>query len=352
LKILILKPSSLGDVVQALPVLRLLKLHLPESEIFWWLGANLVPLLGDDPDLSGIFPFDRGSWATPRHWPQIWNSIRALRQKHFDWVIDLQGLARSAIFAWLANGSLIVGLDNPREGAREGARIFYDLIAPRSPVRAHAVDRYLSVLPALGVPVHFQFQWLPERPQVKTAILERWAPGAATPDWIALLPGARWDNKRWPVAHFVELVKRLSRAHSGITFAILGSAADRELARAIHQADPKRCLDLTGQTSLPEMIEWVRLSRLVITNDTGPMHVAAALGKPIIAIFGPSDPDNSGPYGQRDQVMQARDLACVPCLKSSCSYEKPLACLHAITPAMVLAAAQKRLAETVVPNAQ
>src|SRR5881227_1946586 len=95
LKILILKPSSLGDVVQALPVLRLLKKHFPASEIYWWLERRLVPLLETDPDLAGVIPFERERWASPRNWKQAWASLRQIRAHRFDWVIDLQSLLRS-----------------------------------------------------------------------------------------------------------------------------------------------------------------------------------------------------------------------------------------------------------------
>jgi lipopolysaccharide heptosyltransferase I len=342
LKILILKPSSLGDVVHALPVLRLLKLHWPQSEIFWWLEAGLVPLLEGDPDLSGLYSFERRRWAAPRQWFQFWQQLREIRRQRFDWVIDLQGLARSGAVAWLANAGSSIGLDNPREGAREGARAFYDLTAPRSPAGTHAVERYLSVLPALGVPVDRPFQWLPPRPEIAARVRKKWDPGAGR--WVVLLPGARWETKRWPVEYFVELTRELLVTAPDVRCAVLGSAEDNLPARLIARADPARCLDLTGQTSLCEMIEWVRLSCLMITNDTGPLHVAAALDKPVVAIFGPSDPDSTGPYRQRDRVMQNTSLPCVPCLKDRCSYVHPLECLRSITPAMVCAVARQRLA--------
>ena len=342
LKILILKPSSLGDVVHALPVLRLLKLHLPQSEIFWWLESSLVPLLADDPDLTGIFSFQRQGWSASNHWPKLWASIRAMRRERFDWAIDLQGLARSGLFTWLANAELSIGLDNTREGAREGARLYYDRLTPRAAPGTHAVDRYLAVLPQLGVPVHQNFQWLPERPQLAAAVREKWQPDSAR--WVALLPGARWDNKRWPVEYFIDLVRRLSPLAPDLKFAILGGTADRALGHAIAETNPSRCLDLTGRTSLLEMIEWVRLSELVITNDTGPMHIAAALKKPIIALFGPTDPNATGPYGQRQNVLQLSSPSCIPCMKGHCSYVEPLACLRGLTPAMVCEQALKRLA--------
>jgi heptosyltransferase I len=341
LKILILKPSSLGDVVHALPVLRLLKLHLPASEIYWWVESSLAPLLEDDPDLAGIFSFHRQDWSAPTKWLRLIASVRAMRREKFDWAIDLQGLARSGLFAWLANAGLSIGLDNTREGAREGARLYYDVLTPRSPNGTHAVDRYLALLPQLKVPVHGRFQWLPERPKLAAAVREKWLTDSAR--WIVLLPGARWDNKRWPLENFVELVRRLSPLAPDAKFAILGGNADRALGQAITEASPSRCLDLTGQTSLLEMIEWVRLSQLVITNDTGPMHIAAALKKPVVALFGPTNPSGTGPYGQRQNVLQDTSLPCVPCMKSHCTWHDPLACLHALTPAMVCARAQAAL---------
>jgi ADP-heptose:LPS heptosyltransferase len=94
-------------------------------------------------------------------------------------------------------------------------------------------------------------------------------------------------------------------------------------------------LNLAGKTSLWEMIEWIRLSRLLITNDTGPMHVAAAMRKPVVAIFGPTNPRNTGPYGQLDRVVQRSDLPCAPCLKSRCHYHDPIACLTGLPPERV-----------------
>lgn len=343
LKILILKPSSLGDVVHALPVLRLLKLHRPDSEIYWWLESSLVPLLADDPDIAGIFSFERKSWAAPSTWPQLADCMRRMRRKRFNLAIDLQGLFRSGLFAWLANSDLTIGLDNPREGAREGARIYYDLLTPRAPAGMHAVDRYLAVLPQLGVPVHQKFQWIPERPHVAASVREKWKPDSVR--WIALLPGARWNNKRWPVENFAELVRQLSAVEPDCKFAILGGGADCALGKTVAEAAPSRCLDLTGRTSLLEMTEWLRLSELVITNDTGPMHIAAALRKPIVALFGPTDPNATGPYGQQERALRTSGLSCAPCMKSSCSYPEPLACLRALTPAMVCQQAQKRMRE-------
>jgi heptosyltransferase I len=335
LKILILKPSSLGDVIQALPVLRLLKRHFPASEIFWWLDSALAPLLEGDPDLAGIVRFERQRWARPRHWPEMLRSIRWLRAQQFDLVIDLQCLLRSSAFAWLARGKFLAGLDEVREGARG----FYDLAVPRKSFHTHAVDWYRSVLPPLGVPVHDNFTWLPERPAIAAEIQRKWfgqnpRSTIRDPRLILFQPGARWKNKRWPVEHFAGLVRQLAEKFPGTRFAILGSDGDKPLGEIISRAAPERCLNLCGATSLPEMIEWLRLGDLLVTNDTGPMHVAAALGRSVVALFGPTEPRRTGPYGQLENVLRL-DLPCSPCLKSTCHFEKTDECLRALPPALV-----------------
>jgi heptosyltransferase-1 len=339
-KILILKPSSLGDVIQALPVLRLLKLHFPQSEIYWWIEAGLAPLLERDPDLAGIIRFNRRRWAEPRNWARLCRDILWARRQNFDWVIDLQCLARSAIFGWLANGQLTIGLDEPREGARG----FYDIAVRRLSWETHAVDWYLAVLAELKVPIHWNFEWLPPSAEAAASVRSRWAVGGAR--WVLLQPGARWLNKRWPVDSFAELVGRLSGRNDGVRFAVLGGPEDRLLGAAITRAAPQKCLDLTGQLSLPELLEWIRLSELVVTNDTGPMHAAAALRKPVVALFGPTEPRRTGPYGQPDNVLQLK-LPCVPCLSPHCRNSQPLECLRTLSTASVIDRLEKHLAPKV-----
>lgn len=336
MKILILKPSSLGDVIQALPVLRLLKRHQPLATIHWWIDSRLAPLLAGDPDLAGVVRFERQRWASPLHWPEMWRSVRWLRAQNYDWVIDLQGLARSSAFAWLTNGQLLVGLDE----AREGARALYDVIVPRASYHTHAVDWYLAVLTRLSVPVDGNFTWLPERPAVAADVKSKWPTEAGR--WIALQPGARWQNKRWPAGHFAELVRATARDFSEVRFVILGGGDDQPLGKIISAAAPDRCLNLAGQTSLLEMIEWLRRCELVVTNDTGPAHAAAALGKPTLSLFGPTEPRRTGPYGQLPRALR-HPLPCAPCMKSRCAWPQPLECLTAISSATVAARVRSEL---------
>jgi lipopolysaccharide heptosyltransferase I len=341
LKILILKPSSLGDVIQALPVLRLLKLHFRDAEIHWWIDSSLAPLIEGDPDLAGIVRFERKRWSSPAHWPEMLRSVRWLRAQRFDWIIDLQGLLRSSVFGWLSRGRFFVGLENRNRGSREGAHLFYDE-AVRLPVPLHAVTRYLSILPVLGVPLDAAFQWLPERPEVAAAVKAKWPELKTASRWIAIQPGARWDTKRWPVEHFTKLAGLLAQKHPGVRFAVFGSADERQFGEIISSAAPERILNLCGRTPLPEMIEWLRLCELMITNDTGPMHVAAALGVPVVALFGPTDPRSTGPYGQLENVIRM-GLPCSPCFNSSCQWTNPVECLTALSPERVFDFVEKKL---------
>ena len=328
MKVLILKPSSLGDVVQALPLLRLLKRHHPDTEVHWWLADELGPLLEADPDLASIIPFERKRWGSPAYWPRGLAQIKALRDARYDWVIDLQGLARSATFAWLADGAFTIGL----ELEREGAHLAYDLAVPRPKDKPHAVDWYLAVARALEIPVHDNFDWLPVRPAVAAQVETKWPRDGCR--WIGINPGARWDNKRWPAEHFAELVRQLAARDARFRFALFGGPGDWQLTDAIQRDAPDRCVNFAGRTTLPELIELLRRCELLVTNDTGPMHLAAALRKPVVSLFGPTSPAQTGPYGQ-EQFALRHPLPCAPCMKSRCVWSEPMACLTGITPARV-----------------
>lgn len=304
-------------------MLRLLKLHRPHSQIYWWLDSALLPLLERDPALAGIVPFERRNWAAPTQLKKLWNTIQWLRAQQFDLVIDLQCLARSGALGWLTNGKLYIGLDEKREGARG----FYDLAVRRQSYYTHAIDWYLGVLDLLDVPVHWDFVWLPQRPEVTAAVCAKWP--VTGRKLISLLPGARWQTKRWPTTNFAALIRILADENHELYFAILGGQDATNAGAELVNAAPARCIDLTGKTTLPEMIELLRLSSVVVSNDTGPMHVAAALGRPVVALFGPTEPRRTGPYGQLENVFQSR-LECVPCMRAVCRYREHLACLHAI----------------------
>lgn len=336
MKILIIKPSSLGDVVQALPVLRLLRRHWPKARIDWWLAEGLFPLLEDDPDLDDLIPFTRVGWNSRDGLRRWRTTICRIRDTRYDLVIDLQGLLRSGLLTWLSGGAHTIGLDL----RREGARLFYDVAVPRPTDRKHAVDWYLDVARSIGLSMDDIPASIPLRPQARDQVLK--SLGSDGRQLVALIPGARWENKRWPTHHFAELATQLDRDCRAVHFAVLGGGDDSSLAKEIIAGSDAAILDLTGGTSLPELVEWLRASQLVITNDTGPMHIAAALGKPVVGLFGPTDPLQTGPYGGCAEILRI-DLPCAPCMKGICRWRQPMQCLRDLTPDAVAGVARTML---------
>ena len=330
MKVLILKPSSLGDVVQALPLLRLIKKRVPKAEVSWWISSDLVSLFDGDPDLTRVIPFSRRAWGSPRHWGEVVRTVRDVRRERYDWVLDLQGLARSAAFTWFANGGVSVGLDD----RREGASLVYDVAVSRPSPESHAVEWYLEALDAMGVPRSWDFDWLPARTELADEVQAR-LNGAGGP-LVTLCPGARWTTKRWPIERFDTLMSGISNRHANARFAIIGGRGDREMGEALTRSDPDRRIDLTGRTSLLGMVEWIRRSRMLITNDTGPMHVGAALRMPVVGLFGPTDPRQTGPFGQIDRAIRPESLDCAPCRKSTCRRHDFMECLTSLSPERVL----------------
>lgn len=334
MKLLILKPSSLGDVIHALPVLRLIKRQRPNWQVHWWIARSLAPLLENDPDLAAVHPFQRRGWGTPVGLAKAAAQLARLHRERFDVVLDLQGLARSALFGWVARPGLTIGLHQHREGAAAA----YDVAVERPRPDTHAVDWCRAVLPHLGLENDGDFEWLPPR---GNALPDGCDPGQR---WLALCPGARWENKRWPAESFETLARQLLMEQADLRVVVLGGPEDSALGARI-AAIGARCLDRTGQTTLPEMVEWIRASEAMVTNDTGPMHVAAALGKPVVALFGPTDPRRTGPYRAPGSVLQSANLDCVPCLSRNCTAPRERDCLRGIAVPEVATAVQRAWAD-------
>ena len=332
MKLLILKPSSLGDVIHALPVLRLIKRQRPHWQVHWWIAQSLAPLLQNDPDLAAVHPFQRRGWGTPIGLARGVQQLGQLHRERFDVILDLQGLARSAAFSWIARAGLTIGLHQHREGAAAA----YDVAVERPNPNTHAVDWCRAVLPHLGLENNDDFEWMPRR---ENPLPEDCKPGQR---WIAMCPGARWDNKRWPMESFETLTRQLLMEQGDLRVVVLGGKEDAALGARLG-AVGARCLDKTGQTTLPEMVEWIRASEAMVTNDTGPMHVAAALGKPVVALFGPTDPRRTGPYHARGSVLQTTAMECVPCLSRNCTATRERDCLRTITVTEVAEAVRKVL---------
>ena len=315
-RIALLKPSALGDIVQALPVLHALRLRFPAAHITWIVSRSYAPLLQGHPELDENLAFDRrGGVRTALMF------AHDLRRRRFDLVIDLQGLLRTGLMCAATRAGRRVGLST----AREGAGWFYtDVVRVAEPEHMHAVDRYWLLADALGaghVAKQFHVPVSAEARSWVDATLR-----ALPRPWLAVAPGARWVTKRWPPAHFAELVHGAQRRYGG-SAVLVGSADDAALTRDIawQVAGPVR--DLAGCTTLPQLAAVLECADVVLANDSGPLHVAAALGRPVVAPYTCTKISKHGPYGQ-DAAIASR----VPCQGSYLKRCGSLACLAELTP--------------------
>ena len=331
---LIIKPSSLGDIVQALPVLTALREAHPQAHIAWLVATVFADLLDGHPRLDRVVMFDR------RRYGRIGQSlaatgefvafVEALRREKFTTVIDLQGLFRSAFLAAATGAPSRVGF----AAARELAPMFYTLAVPMPRKEMHAVDRYMALARHIGLLDPKATDHLPVPAEARAAVRRRLqaeglAPGEAT---FILSPHARWPTKQWPPERFAEVV-RLAYERSGARAVLVGSGAAEPMARQILEAAAAaQPIDLVNRTTLKEMVALTAEARAMVTNDSGPMHVAAAVGTPVVAIFGPTHPGRTGPYGHGHRVL-AGDAPCRPCFRRECLYAKgprALACLTSV----------------------
>jgi heptosyltransferase-1 len=311
-RILLIKLSSLGDVINALPTLEALRSLFPRGHITWLVEDTNAPVLAGHPALDEIWPVPRPRLGNGRflaNLQETFQAARRLRERPFDLVIDLQGLFKSAFWAALARGGRKLGYDRTREFSYLALT---ERLAPFDS-EAHAVWRYLNVARYLGAPaVPPLFRLGLNTPEDLDHLI---SPETRRP--LAVMhPGARWPTKLWPAAHWARLAGWLAR-EKGFQVVITGSPGDRNLAGEIIATAEVPILNLAGRTSLAELAALLRKARLAVTTDTGPMHLACALGTPVAALFGPTAPWRTGPFGQGHEVVRLA-LPCSPCFRRLC----------------------------------
>lgn len=334
-RILLIKPSSLGDIIHALPVLAALRDAYPQAHIAWLVSTGFAPLLEGHPLLNEVIPFDRRRFGrmlqNPRAMVEFLAFLRGLRRRRFDLVLDLQGLVRSGFLAWASGARRRIG---PAD-ARELAWMFYTRRVDAAAPGLHAVERNLAVAEALQLRVRsprFPLGLRPEERAAADAKLAAASGGRDPRSFIAALPGARWASKLWPTEHWAALLDLLA-ADGEPPVVLLGGPDDRTRADAIRSGTRTAPIDLVGRTSLRELLALLARADRVVCQDSGPMHMAAALGRPLAAIFGPTDPVRTGPYAQEVRVVR-RPLDCAPCQRRTC----PLGhhrCMTELTPEQV-----------------
>lgn len=311
MKILVIKPSSLGDVIHALPFLDALKNSFPDSIIDWVISKNLKGLLEDNPLINKLILLNKDSWKSLRNIPRTLSEFSALNKtlktEDYDIVVDLQGLLRSGLIAFSTSKTLKIGFSD----AREGSKFMYDrkiLVNGNM----HAVDKCLMVAKGIGADIkQVKFPIY-----VDTATVEKIASVIGnSKEYVVVMPSSRWVTKRWPAEKYASLISKIPA-----TVIITGGKEDKDIAEEILRLAmyPDNIIDLCGRTDLKELAALIWGAKAVVTNDSGPMHIAAGLEKPVIALFGPTDPVKTGPYGWQKNgnlsVIKA-DVPCSPCRK-------------------------------------
>jgi heptosyltransferase-1 len=305
-KVLIVKPSSLGDIVHSLPFLNAIKTSFPEAVIHWVIARGFEGLLEGHPMIEKLWVIDKDTWKKISNVKETIGELHALfqnlKREKYDLVVDLQGLLRSGMITRATRSPIRIGFKE----AREGSRFFYTHKVEGGK-DIHAVDRYLKIAAFLGCEisdVRFPF---PEFDSSSFIL-----PPSTFQDYIVLVPGARWDSKRWPPENFGRLAALLP-----LNSLIVGSKGDKDISDKIVSQSKSKSVSLAGKTTLKELVQIVRGAKFVVTNDSGPMHIAAALGIPIFAIFGPTDAARTGPYGRGHTVIR-EEVSCAPCFKKKC----------------------------------
>lgn len=334
-RICLIKPSAFGDVVQSLPLLPALRRRFPDAQIAWVVNRSLRDLLTGHPDLNEVIEFDRsGSWSS---W---WKTLQRLRQARFDLVLDLQGLLRTAVMTRVTRAPVRIGL----ETAREGSSLSCHYLIPNTGHSTPAHQRYWNVAEALGVghlPRTARIVWSAE-----DSLFARQQLQYMHAPVIAIHAGARWQTKRWPVEHFAEVARRAVAAYRA-TIVLVGTPDERELGLALHRAISGKMIgaairNLVGRTSLKQLAAVLDHCDMVLTNDSGPMHLAAGLGTPVVGIFTCTSPERSGPPpGPHALVATTVDCAgsyCRVCPLAGPAHQR---CHQELTPDRVWRAVQQ-----------
>jgi len=331
--VLIVKPSSLGDVVHTLPLVHAIKRCYPSSYVGWIVQRTFAGVLEADPDVDEIIPISipstsdphAGRGAVPKALAATVSTLRQLRRQFrrrpYHIVLDLHASFRSGLLALANPGGSRIGFRD----AKELNPLFQHHRLVTDPNKPHAVDKNLAFAEFLGCPVAAEdFRVVSDsaaRERVER-FLEEHGAGSGRPIVYAN-PAARWTTKYWTVDAWAELADLLiARAGAAVVFA--GSAADAPYIDRIVRVMTKRPIVAAGKLALADAVALIEVSAVYVGVDSGPMHIAAFAGTPVIALFGPTDPAKVGPYGSGHRVIQRRELDCLGCRLRMCSNRRCL----------------------------
>jgi heptosyltransferase I len=340
MNILIVRLSALGDIVHALPVLAAIKKAKPEAQVDWLVEENYASILSIAHGLRrrvivrGKKRFETedaisfgGLTGYPDAASYLWN-------QDYDVALDLQGLIKSAIWSRISFAKRVIGFDAANLREPQAAFLYSGTVTP--PAGQHVIQKNLSILSALAItPDSIEMPLVPHASGDTTAAIET----AGGPlQYIVINPGAAWPNKRWPPARFGALAAALQE-RTGLRSLVTWGPSERELATAVVNGS-FNAASLAPPTTVSDLAVLLREAALVVSGDTGPLHIAAAMGTPLVGLYGPTWPERNGPWDPKDVVI-SRANVCVCHHKRQCLRGAP--CINDITLDEVVAASQRRL---------
>ncbi|MGH7388812.1 MAG: lipopolysaccharide heptosyltransferase I [Candidatus Rokuibacteriota bacterium] len=309
----IVKLSSIGDVVHALPVAATLRARLPGARITWLCERREAMVLAGHPAIDEIVAADTRGWrracgpgALRDATSDVAALARRLRGGRFDVTLDLQGLMKSGLLTACTRAPLRIGFESSRCRERVSALFTNRRVRPPDSAR-HVVDQYLALLEPLGVAGPVREFRLPSDPAAEAAIDEVFSASGLKPrnHVVVLNPGAGRADKRWPVERFRSLAARLA-TEVGAQVVVVWGPGEESAARVVAGPAGGRVL-LAPPTDIHQLIAVLRRTSLLVAADTGPLHLAAALGTPCVGLYGPTRAERNGPYGSGHRTLEGRD---------------------------------------------
>jgi lipopolysaccharide heptosyltransferase I len=344
MNILIVKLSAIGDVIHTLPALNAIRKHYPDARISWLVEEDTSDLVKGHPALDRVLVSKRKRWLKGLFGPSGWHNLREiyrfikkLRDTRYDLIIDFQGLLKSGVLIALSRGKRKVGFGKGMDH-QEFSYLFLNERIPAVSMDHHALLRGTMLLEAIGIPTGSIEYNLPvqaqDRELVDSLLLQHGIRNSKL--LVAINPVAKWDTKLWAKAKFAELADRLVELHDA-SVVFTGSQQDHKTIQDIISRMETEAVNLAGETSLITLAALYEKTDLIVSTDTGPMHIAAALGTPVVALFGPTAPWRTGPFGSAQQVIRV-ELACNPCFKRQC---ETVECMEQISVGQVLVGVEK-----------
>jgi len=342
--ILIVKLSAIGDVIHTLPALNAIRKHYPHASITWLVEEEAAPLVQGHKAIDRVIVSKRKRWLKALRSlsflntiKEVYGFIKALRDTRYDMVFDFQALLKSGILIALARGRRKIGFGKGLEHM-EHSYIFLNERIPAVDMEIHALSRGMMLLDAVGIPTNEVEYKLPvsdhDRKKIDELMKQHGINGEKS--LIAINPVAKWETKLWPNKKFAELADMLVDQYN-LKIVFTGGIKDYSIIQTITSSMKGRAINFAGKTTLTELAALYEKAALVISTDTGPMHLAAAVETPVVALFGPTAPWRTGPYGTGHQIITA-ELECSPCFKRRCETTE---CMYQISAKQVMAAVKK-----------